>query len=129
MGQSGAKGFGGRVLQARLDMAARLRRTVSQVEIGRALGVSGVAVGTWEKSETVPNLETVERLAEFLGVSPGYLAFGEGSATRAASGGAPQPASPPIAQKLTDEEIDVARADAAVQRLRKQGKPARRKRA
>jgi hypothetical protein len=49
------EGFGQRVLQARLDFAAKRGRTIS------------------------PDLETIGRLARFLEVSPGWLAFGDAS--------------------------------------------------
>lgn len=76
----GAADFGARVLQARMFMSAREGRVVSQTEIGDTLGVTGVTVGRWEEGGREPNsLEQVERLALALGVSPGWLAFGEGA--------------------------------------------------
>jgi transcriptional regulator with XRE-family HTH domain len=73
------EGFGQRVLQARLDFAAKRGRTISQVEVGKAVGVTGVSVGRWESGEKEPDLETIGRLARFLEVSPGWLAFGDAS--------------------------------------------------
>ena len=71
-------GFGRRVLQARHSLAARRGKTLTQVEVGKAMGVSGVAVGSWESGEKEPgSLELVRRLADYLEVSPGWLAFGE----------------------------------------------------
>jgi transcriptional regulator with XRE-family HTH domain len=71
-------GFGARLFQARMNLAARRGRSVSQVEVGKELGVTGVAVGSWESGEKEPGkLEMVARLAAFLGVRPGWLAFGE----------------------------------------------------
>jgi DNA-binding XRE family transcriptional regulator len=71
------KGFGGRVFQARHELAVRRGRAVTQVEIGKALGVTGVTVGRWEAGEKEPDLETITRLAAFFGVHPGWLAFGD----------------------------------------------------
>lgn len=117
-------GFGDRVLQARLDMAARLRRTVSQVEVGKAMGVTGVAVGSWEKNEKVPDLETIQRLARFLGVSPGYLAFGEGATL------APGSHDDAGAKQYSDAEIAAhEQRAAAVAKSRKRPSEGRRKRA
>jgi transcriptional regulator with XRE-family HTH domain len=73
------KAFGERVLRARLELGARQRppRSVSQSEIGEALGVSGVAVGSWEAGRKVPDLGTVQKLAFVLGIRAAWLAFGE----------------------------------------------------
>lgn len=71
--------FGERALRARLELGARQRppRQVSQKEVAAALGVTNVAVGTWEAGKRVPNIGTIRRLAMVLGVRPGWLAFGE----------------------------------------------------
>lgn len=71
-----AEHFGGRILQARLDLAAARRRPVSQAEVGRALGVTGVTVGRWESGAKEPSLGTFVRLAAILRAAPGFLAFG-----------------------------------------------------
>jgi transcriptional regulator with XRE-family HTH domain len=71
-------GFGQRVLQARLLLAVKRGRTVSQVEIGEALDTTGVTVGRWEAGGEPGSLELIERLAECLEVSPAWLCFGLG---------------------------------------------------
>lgn len=78
-------GFGRRVLQGRLNLAASRGRTISQVEVGKALDVTGVTVGRWESGEKEPDLQTIVRLAAYLGVSPGWLAFGEQGGVPAAT--------------------------------------------
>lgn len=74
-----AEGFGNRVLRARLELGARLSppRQITQAEVGRALDVSGVAVGTWEAGKKEPDLATIEKLATVLGVRAAWLAWGE----------------------------------------------------
>jgi DNA-binding XRE family transcriptional regulator len=71
--------FGSRVLRARLEFGARQQppRSVSQSEVGAALGVTGVAVGSWEAGKRQPDLGTIQKLALVLGVRAGWLAFGE----------------------------------------------------
>lgn len=58
-------------------MGTRQGADVSKAEVGRQMAVSSVTVGMWERGETEPNLATVERLAAYLGVAPGWLAFGQ----------------------------------------------------
>lgn len=72
----GPAGFGKRALQARLNLAARQGRTVSQTEIGKLMGVSGVSVGRWESGEKEPDLETIVALAQVLQCDVAWLAFG-----------------------------------------------------
>lgn len=72
-----SESFGGRVYRARLALGARRGQPVTQTELGRTLGVSGVTVGAWESGTSEPaNLAALERLADALGVSPSWLAFG-----------------------------------------------------
>lgn len=69
--------IGGRIAQARLDAGAKRGRTFTQTELGRLVGVASATVSQWESGAGNPTLPNVERLAAVLGVSPGWLAFGE----------------------------------------------------
>ena len=82
------KAFGERVLRARLEYGARLNppRSVSQVDLGEMIGLSGQAVGTWEAGKKEPDLDTIARLARVLGVRAAWLAFNDGP-MRADEGG------------------------------------------
>lgn len=71
-----AKGFGGRLEQARLDQAARRRKTFTKVEVGKRLGVTSTTVGRWETGEKEPSLATIKRLAALFEIDPCWLAFG-----------------------------------------------------
>jgi DNA-binding XRE family transcriptional regulator len=86
--------FGSRVLRARLEFGARQKppRSVSQSEVGAALGVTGVAVGSWEAGKRQPDLGTIQKLALVLGVRAAWLAFGE-EPMRLGEGPAPGPQS------------------------------------
>ena len=57
--------------------AAREKRGVTQKEAAEALGVSPKTYSKWETGENEPDIETLCRLAERLGVSPAVL-FQEG---------------------------------------------------
>lgn len=57
--------------------ATRLEQGLSVRILATAAGVSHTAVGNVERG-TMPGLDTTEALAVALGVSPGWLAFGEG---------------------------------------------------
>lgn len=46
----------------------------SNVSLGKALGVSDVAVMRWKKGESVPSLDNAVAIAKFYGVSLDYLA-------------------------------------------------------
>ena len=64
-------------------MAERLRATriaagLSMRAVARSAGLTDTAVRTTETAQTMPSLETAERLAVALAVSPAWLAFGEG---------------------------------------------------
>ena len=56
---------------------ARLARGFTLREVGRRSDSSAAAIRTTE-SGTMPSLDTVETLAKALGVSPAWLAYGEG---------------------------------------------------
>src|SRR5262245_24946545 len=73
------KAFGERVLRARLEFGARQQppRPVSQTELGEAMGVTGVAVGSWEAGRKVPDIGTIKKLAFVLDVRAAWMAFGE----------------------------------------------------
>ena len=87
------RGFGQRLLQARLTYSARLGRMVTQTEVGEKLGITGTSVGRYEKEEKEPTLETFARLAKLYGVSPCFLCFGVVVPAEAAPGRAtPLPA-------------------------------------
>ncbi len=57
----------------------RKRKRISQEELGGLMGVTGVAVHKWETRQCEPNLETLQKLATFFGVSLDELCgIGEG---------------------------------------------------
>jgi transcriptional regulator with XRE-family HTH domain len=63
--------------QQRVKMA-RDRVNLTQLELGRLVGVTGGAVSQWEVSGKEPPLETVQKVAEVCRVSLMWLAFGIG---------------------------------------------------
>jgi len=60
-------------------MAVRERRDVRPADVAREVGVSGATVSDWEAGKIIPRDDTMERLADFLGVTRGFLRFGEES--------------------------------------------------
>jgi len=68
-------------------------------------GVSGPTVSQWESGVTEPTIDSVRRIAKALGVSAGWLAFGETAETELIN--------PMTDRKLSDAEIDRARAQVA----------------
>lgn len=71
-------GWGQRIRQARMDLAAKRGRTVTQVEVAERVGVSSVTVGYWEAERSEPDdLATWRKLAKALETTPSFLAFGE----------------------------------------------------
>ena len=53
----------------------RLRkvRGLTQAELGEKLGVTDKAVSKWEQGNGMPDLEQIQSLGEFFGVSLDYL--------------------------------------------------------
>ncbi len=58
--------------------SARVESGLSMRALARSAGLTDTAVRTTETGSTIPGLETTERLAVALGVSPGWLAYGLG---------------------------------------------------
>ena len=59
----------------------RRRRGFTQIQIGRALKMSSTVAYYWESGKAYPNPDSMVKLAEFFGVTPQYLAHGEGPET------------------------------------------------
>jgi transcriptional regulator with XRE-family HTH domain len=53
------------------------RQGVSQAGLARQLQVSGASVSAWVSGSKRPTTDNLIQIAEFLGVSPGYLQFGD----------------------------------------------------
>lgn len=56
----------------------RMRRAMkmTQIQVGKVIGVSGVAVGGWERDESKPIGENLYRLAKLLGVDEAVILYG-----------------------------------------------------
>lgn len=67
--------FGITTLGARLR-ARREEMGLSYRAVARAAGVSDMTVRATEHGQTSPTIDTAERLAKALGLSPGWMAFG-----------------------------------------------------
>ena len=52
----------------------RIEKGVSQSELSRQTGISQTSITYWENALRTPNLEYAAILAEYFGVSLGYLA-------------------------------------------------------
>ncbi|WP_263752602.1 LexA family protein [Kosakonia cowanii] len=55
----------------------RKQRKLTQGQLGKALGVSDVTVGYWERDLNVPGGKSLTKLAKYLGVSEGFLLYGQ----------------------------------------------------
>lgn len=53
--------------------AARKRINLSQAELAQQVSISSQAVGKWERGESMPDISTLNRLAEILGVDLNYF--------------------------------------------------------
>lgn len=58
--------------------AARLARGLSAADVATELGYTRMAVHHWESGKSPPRAETQGPLAKLLGVTAGWLMFGEG---------------------------------------------------
>jgi transcriptional regulator with XRE-family HTH domain len=62
-----------------------------QEELAKALGVSTMTVGRWERGERVPGLEHLEKILErFPEINPSWLVAGEGPMLRGSGGEFPE---------------------------------------
>lgn len=59
--------------------AVMKEKGISQKELATRMGISRQTVYQWRSDMRYPRPETVEKIAAALGVSPGVLAYGEGS--------------------------------------------------
>lgn len=55
----------------------RKDRRLTQKQLGKAVGVSDVTVGYWEKDLNTPGGKSLTNLASYLGVSESYLLYGK----------------------------------------------------
>ena len=69
--------IGGRIAQARFQLAAKLGRNVTQAWLAEQCGVAGPTVSQWESGVAEPTLRSVKKIAKALGVSPGWIAWGD----------------------------------------------------
>ena len=113
-GKTGAgETIGGRIAQARFSLAAKRGKNVTQAWLAAQCGVSGPTVSQWESGVTEPTIDSVRRIAKALGVSAGWLAFGETAETELIN--------PMTDRKLSDAEVDRARAQVARDRASRTG--------
>ena len=68
--------LGNRIARARLTLGAERGRFISQAELADMVGLTGATPGNYEAGRTEPSYAILARLAKFLGVDPGWLAFG-----------------------------------------------------
>lgn len=74
---SATKGFGDRLAQERREKAARDRRDISQKDVAIRVGSSEPSVSRWESGLGVPHDPTLQRLADYFGVTLGWLRYGQ----------------------------------------------------
>lgn len=61
-----------RLVEARLQYAARIGRPVSQVDVAHLLAVTSASVSAWETGTTVPKLVQLVGLARVYGLKLGW---------------------------------------------------------
>src|SRR5689334_17801022 len=54
-------------------VAARKKTGLSQAELAQQIAISSQAVGKWERGESMPDISTLNRLAEIFGVDLNYF--------------------------------------------------------
>lgn len=57
--------------------ALRQERKLTQGQLGKAVGVSDVTVGYWERDLNVPGGKSLSKLSQYFGVSETYLLYGK----------------------------------------------------
>ncbi|MRS05584.1 XRE family transcriptional regulator, partial [bacterium] len=93
---------------------ARKRAGVSQAQLAGQLFISPQAVGKWERGESIPDILTVIRLAEILGVDLNYFSDDAGADDREISSPGPAvnpPADLPPAKQKRKISWDMSRGN------------------
>jgi transcriptional regulator with XRE-family HTH domain len=80
---------GARLAHARREMGVREGREVTRAELAAAVDVAPSTVTQWEKGKKQPREEVLGRAAAFLGVSPMWLRYGNGTESGRVSEPAP----------------------------------------
>ncbi len=88
---------------------ARKKLNLSQAQLAERLFISPQAVGKWERGESFPDIVTVNRLAEILGVDLNYFSGNFPSTATAPT--AEEPATKRAANASTDKQGDKLRWD------------------
>lgn len=70
--------FAARLFQAQLAYEGRIGRRLTREEFASMVDVSHPTVSAWLNANQLPSIVQVQDIARALGVSPGWLAFGEG---------------------------------------------------
>ncbi len=70
--------IGGRIAQARRELAVRLRRDLTQGDVAELAGTTPATMSRWESDTAVPKEDALAVLAKVLGVTPAYLRYGVG---------------------------------------------------
>jgi transcriptional regulator with XRE-family HTH domain len=70
--------LGQRLAQERRRKAYEEERDIEQSEIAAAAGVTQGSISRYEADATKPDDDTLARLADYFGVTRGWLRFGEG---------------------------------------------------
>lgn len=69
---------GERIAQARRELGVRRVADITPAELAKEIGVTPATVYRWESNEKAPSAVSLAKLADVLGVTRSYLAFGEG---------------------------------------------------
>lgn len=69
--------LGERITRARLALGAQRGEFISQADFAAMVGVTGATMGNYESERTAPSYAMLGAMAKVLGVSAGWLAFGE----------------------------------------------------
>lgn len=69
--------FGERLAQERRHKAVRDAQDVYKKDVAKMLGVSESSVGRWENGVTMPDDDTIQRLARYFGVTAAWLRYGQ----------------------------------------------------
>lgn len=109
--------LGKRLKVARLGALERVGRQWSQSQLGVAVDMSSQAVSAWEADTSPPTVEMVEKLARLLGVTPGWLAYGQEPRFPAVEDEQPVPTAP-VAVAQTYEEQAAAKKIGSKRRAR-----------
>lgn len=122
-----AQALGERIAQERRLKSVRDRADIGQKDVADTLGVSAGTVSRWESGDVVPRDDVLLKLADYFGVTPAWLRYGQEprevprAELPAVNGHGPPVPLPPLQRAVSSRDLKDHVAEKAKPPARKAG--------